>query len=171
MAEHQELVPAERRLSVRLRRPPDSIPGTETRGPEGYSRIRAWWLILFRRRWTVLTVVFVLTALVTIVSLEMQPVYQATARVEVQPETPQVMSLNDLSSRRGCYSEDATLQTQLDVLKSENLAWRTVQQLGLGDKAEFAAAGGGNGRSPETSDCRAERAHPGISRTLATCSC
>ena len=158
MAEHQELVPAERRLSVRLRRPPDSIPGTETRGPEGYSRIRAWWLILFRRRWTVLTVVFVLTTLMTIVSLEMQPVYQATARVEVQSDSPQVMSLNDLSRSEAVYGEDATLQTQLDELKSENLAWRTVQQLGLEEKAEFAAAGGSNEHSPETYPTTAQNA-------------
>jgi capsular exopolysaccharide synthesis family protein len=101
-------------------------------------------------------VVFVLTALVTIVSLEMRPVYQATARVEFQPETPPVMSLNDLSSGEASYSEDATLQTQLEVLKSENLARWTVEQLGLGDKAEFAAAGGGNGHSPETSLTAAE---------------
>lgn len=158
MAEHQELVPAECRLPVRLRRPPDSILGTETPSPEGYSRIRAWWSMLFRRRWTVLMVVLVLTTLVTVVSLEMQPVYQATARVEVQPDTPQVMSLNDLFRGEAGYSEDAILQTQLEVLKGENLARWTIRQLGLGDKAEFAPAGLGNGRSPETSPTAAQNA-------------
>jgi len=151
MAEHQELVPAERRLPARLRRRTDSIFDTEMRGPDGYSRIRACWLILLRRRWTLLTVVFVLTSLMTIVSLEMRPVYQATARIELQPDTPQVMSLSDLSRGEAVYGEDATLQTQLDVLKSENLAWQTVQQLGLEEKAEFATTGGGKELSSETS--------------------
>jgi capsular exopolysaccharide synthesis family protein len=94
----------------------------------------------------------------TIVSLKMQPAYQATARVEFQPDTPQVMSLNDLSRGEAAYGEDATLQTQLDELKSENLAWRTVQQLGLEEKAEFAASGGGNEHSPETSPTAAQNA-------------
>ena len=103
-------------------------------------------------------VVLVLTTLVTVVSLEMQPVYQATARVEVQPDTPQVMSLNDLFRGEAGYSEDAILQTQLEVLKGENLARWTIRQLGLGDKAEFAPAGLGNGRSPETSPTAAQNA-------------
>ena len=82
-----------------------------------------------------------LTTLVAIVSFKTQPVYEATARVEVEAETQQIQSLNDLY--RSVPTDDAFLQTQVNVLKSENLAWRTIQQLGLGEKAGFAPVGGG----------------------------
>jgi uncharacterized protein involved in exopolysaccharide biosynthesis len=73
----------------------------------------------------------------------MQPVYEATARVELEAETPQIQSLNDLY--RNVPTDEVFLQTQVNVLKSENLALRTVQQLGMGEKAEF----GGGGERPQ----------------------
>ncbi len=142
MAEHEELVPAERRPPERVHRRPGSVVDSGPEGSEGYSYIRAYWLILLKRRWTVLTVVFVLATLVAIVSFRTQPVYEATARVEVEADTPQIQSLNDLYRGEPGYSDETFLQTQVNVLKSENLAWRTVQQLGLGENAEFAPGGG-----------------------------
>jgi capsular exopolysaccharide synthesis family protein len=141
MAEHDELVPAERGLPQRMHPRPESVVDSGPEGSEGYSYIRAYWLILLKRRWTVLTVMTVLAAAVAIVSFKMQPVYEATARVEVEADTPAIQSLNDLFRGEGGASDDAFLQTQVDVLKSENLAWRTVQQLGLGQQAEFAPGG------------------------------
>ena len=141
MAEHEELVPAERKLPERLHHRPEPVFDAGPEGSEGYSYIRAYWLILLKRRWTVLTVVAVLATLVAIVSFKTQPVYEATARVEVEADTPQIQSLNDLYRGEPGFSDDAFLQTQVNVLKSENLAWRTVQQLGLGQQAEFAPEG------------------------------
>jgi len=142
MAEHEELIPAERRLPERVHRRPSSVVEAGPEGSEGYSYIRAYWLILLKRRWTVLTVVAVLATLVAIVSFRTQPVYEATARVEVEADTPQIQSLNDLYRGESGYSDETFLQTQVNVLKSENLAWRTVQQLGLAENSEFAPGGG-----------------------------
>jgi capsular exopolysaccharide synthesis family protein len=111
-------------------------------GSDSYSYIRTYWLILLKRRWTILTVALVLATLVAIVSFKMQRVYEATARVEVEAATPEIQSLNDLF--RSMPNDDAFLQTQVNVLKSENLAWRTVQQLGMGERPEF----GGGGERP-----------------------
>jgi len=151
MAEHEELVPAASRPPERFKRRPDSVVDAAPEGSEGYSYIRAYWLILLKRRWTVLTVMFVLTTLVAIVSFRTQPVYEATARVEVEADTPQIQSLNDLYRGEPGFSDETFLQTQVNVLKSENLAWRTIQQLGLAESAEFASAGGGGARGPAAS--------------------
>ena len=156
MAEHEELVPAEPRVPERVHRRPDSIIDSEPEGSEDFSYIRAYWLILWKHRWTVLAVVAVLATLEAIVSFKMQPVYEATARVEVEAETPQIQSLNDLYRGEPGYTDDAFLQTQVNVLQSENLAWRTVEQLGLGEKAEFALAGGGSKPSPAVSPSAAQ---------------
>ncbi len=141
MAEHEELVTAERGLPQRMQRRPDPVIDSGPEGSEGYSYIRAYWLILLKRRWTVLMVMAVMTTVVAIVSFKMQPVFEATARVEVEADTPPIQSINDLYRGEAGSSDDIFLQTQVDVLKSENLAWRTVQQLGLGQQAEFAPGG------------------------------
>ena len=148
MAEQEELVPAERRPPERAHRRLDSVIDSGPEGSEGYSYIRAYWLILWKRRWTILTVVLVLTTLVAIVSYKTQPVYEATARVEVEAETSQIQSLNDLYRGEPGFTDDTFLRTQVNILNSENLAWRTVQQLGLGEKAEFAPVGRGGQRLP-----------------------
>src|ERR1700730_8561492 len=55
-----------------------------------YVPLSAYWYILFRRRWTIAAVALILTAIVAAVSFWMTPIYKATARVEVEPETSQV---------------------------------------------------------------------------------
>jgi len=138
MGEKEELVPTEQSLAAQVRhQPPASIIDSGPEGSEGYSYIRAYWLILLKRRWTVITSTLAMGILAAIVSLKTQPVYEATARVEVESDTPQIQSLNDLYRGVPGYTDDTFLQTQVDVLKSENLAWRTVQQLSLGQESEF----------------------------------
>ena len=152
MAEHEELTPLVRRPLEKVNPRGDSFIDVGPESSDTYSHLRAYWHILFKRRWTVLTVAFVVATLVAIVSFKMQPIYEATARVEVEAETPQIQSLNDLYRSVPGYTDDAFLQTQVNVLKSENLAWRTVQQLGLGEKPGFAPVGGGGERSPADSE-------------------
>jgi capsular exopolysaccharide synthesis family protein len=156
MAEHEELVPTERRLPERVHRRADSIIDSGTEGTEGYSYIRAYLLILLKHFWTILTVMLLLATVVAIVSFKTQPVYEATARVEVEADTPQIQSLEDLFRGQPGFSDETFLETQINVLKSENLAWRTIQQLGLGENVEFAPASGGGERGPGASLTAAE---------------
>jgi capsular exopolysaccharide synthesis family protein len=124
----------------------DPVIDVGTEGADSYSYIRAYWLVLVKRRWTILTVALVLTVSAAIVSFKMRPIYEAMARVEVEAESPQIQSLNDLY--RSISTDEAFLQTQVNVLKSENLAWRTIQQLGIGERPEL----GGGGERPAPSE-------------------
>ncbi len=102
---------------------------------EPYFYLRSYWNILRKRRWTVLTVTFVLATLATIYSFKVRPTFRAVGRVEVDPEaTPfQVANQNSSSS-----DIDASfLQTQVDVLNSNDLAWETIEQLKLGTNPDF----------------------------------
>lgn len=149
MAEHEELVPAERGLPQRMQRRFDPVIDSGPEGSEGYSYIRAYWLILLKRRWTVLTVMAFLATLVAIISVKTQPVYEATARVEVEADTPAIQSLEDLYHGMPGFTDDAFLQTQVNVLRSENLAWRTIQELGLAQQGEFAHGAGAPSTAPD----------------------
>jgi polysaccharide biosynthesis transport protein len=96
---------------------------------ERYVPLAAYWHVLWKHRWMIFLVTFVLTAVVAIISFRMTPIYKATARVEIEPETPQLQSSNDPYQRAD--ADDVFLQTQVQILRSDNLAWQTIQQLGL----------------------------------------
>jgi capsular exopolysaccharide synthesis family protein len=102
-----------------------------------YYYLRAYGHVLAKRRWTIFTAACILVASMTVFSFKTRPVYEAIARVEVEAEPPQIQSLSDLY--RSMPSDDAFLQTQVNVLESDTLAWQTVQQLGLSRSAEFGA--------------------------------
>jgi succinoglycan biosynthesis transport protein ExoP len=110
-----------------------------------YYYLRAYWHVLAKRRWTILTAACILVALTAVFSFKTQPVYEAVARVEVEAEPPEIQSLSDLY--RSTPSDDAFLQTQVNVLESDTLAWQTIQQLGLGRTAEFGGTAASNGAS------------------------
>ena len=97
--------------------------------PETFTHLSEYWQVLWRHRWTIFLTAFVLTAIVALVSFRMKPVYKATARIEIEPETPQLQSGNDPYQRTD--ADDVFLQTQVQVLKSDGLAWQTIQQIGL----------------------------------------
>ena len=101
----------------------------------GTASLSAYWQILLRRRWSILTVMGILTTLVTIASFKMAPVYRATARVEVDADAPQSDSLNALYQQ--LPTDQDFLRTQIQVLKTDQLAWQTIESLGLGDNAGF----------------------------------
>jgi polysaccharide biosynthesis transport protein len=108
------------------------------------SPLASYWRVLMKRRWTVFLVAFLLTAVVGIVSHYMTPVYKATARLEIEPETPLLQSVNDVYQRAD--ADEAFLQTQIQVVQSENLAWETIGQLGL---APALGTGTGEKLTPE----------------------
>ena len=96
---------------------------------QDYVSLATYWHTLMKRRWTIATVAIIVTVLAAIVSFRMEPIYKATARVQVESETPLIQSLQDLFQKT--TADDKFVQTQIQVLKSENLAWRTIEELGL----------------------------------------
>ena len=103
-----------------------------------YADLRSSWNVLRKRRWTIFTVTFVLATLVAIYAFKVRPTYRATGRIEVDAATPPFQSLE--RDNFSVPTDTAFLQTQVDVLSSSNLAWRTIQQLQLDTKPEFNAA-------------------------------
>jgi capsular exopolysaccharide synthesis family protein len=98
-------------------------------GQAGSQDLAVYWYVLSKRRWTILAVAFALTAIVIVFSFLMTPVYRATARLEVEPETPLLQSVSD--TYQHVEADDAFIQTQIQVLKGESVAWQTIEQLGL----------------------------------------
>jgi len=104
---------------------------------DAFGQLRALWDLLVKRRWLILAVAGVLTSLVAFYSFKMQPVYQATSRVDVESEVPFIQSLNDLFKTD--EADDAFLATQVSILQSDDLAWNAIQRLGLGGAGKSGA--------------------------------
>jgi len=89
-----------------------------------------FWAVVMRRMSTILAVTFIATALAAIYSFKATPVYRATSNVEVEAQAPPVQTVNELYSQP-VGSNGAFLGTQGQVLRSDDLAWQTIEQLGL----------------------------------------
>ena len=161
MNENGSLVPLDPILVNRPNyRSTAAVVNLELERTDTYFYLRAYWHILVKRRWTVLTVAIVLTTLAGIVSFRMQPVYEATARLAVEAETSEIQSFEDLYH---ITTTDAFLQTQVNILQSDNLAWQTIEKTGLGENAEFGSVAqpGEAGHDPNVEQNRLLRAFRG----------
>jgi len=96
---------------------------------DAFGQLRAVWDLLFKHQWLILSTTVILTVLVAISSFKEKPVYRATGRIVVDAETPLLQTLNELF--RPIEADDSFLETQVSILQSDNLAWETIQQLGL----------------------------------------
>jgi len=121
--------------------------GIDVQDFESFSYLQTYWNIVNKRRWTIVTAAFIVALLVAIASFKMVPIYEATAHLDIEADTPQIQSLNDLY--RQVPTDEAFIGTQIQVLESDNLAQRTIEQLGLTrDPAWASAVGLGNDVSP-----------------------
>lgn len=120
----------------------------EPNSAHDYMSIMAFWDVLLTRRWTVVTVMVVLSTLVAISNFRTKPVYRAAARVQVEAESPLIQSLTDLAQYQQNWDMDTFLQTQIEILKSDALAWRTIEELHLAENPNFGSAKDSNDKQP-----------------------
>jgi polysaccharide biosynthesis transport protein len=131
-----------------------------------FGQFRAIWDLLVKHQWLILAVTVVLTALVAFYSFKMPPVYQAMARVDVESEMPLLQSLNDLFKTG--EADDAFLATQVSILQSDELAWDTIQKLGLGGSATSGGKIVGIPMTMQIAAIRAFQAHLRVERVKDT---
>jgi len=95
----------------------------------------AYWKVIRKRRWTVLTAFTVLFVVVLVGTVNQKPVYRAKALLEIEKENPSLLTPQELFQLDGV--SDAYLETEYKVLSSEDLAERVITQLGLDRVSEF----------------------------------
>ena len=98
--------------------------------------IRDYLRVLHKHRLLILGVVALTVAVVAFVSFRTQPVYQASARLEISGEIPDMANLRELFMQMP--ASDDFLQTQVRILESNDLAMQTVRALRLYEQPEFA---------------------------------
>ena len=99
-------------------------------------------IILRKHQWLILAFLLTVVTVVTIASFKMKPVYQATARVEVDRESQNNMQFKDQNGGYDSYMDaEDYIETQTKILESETLALQTIKSLDLGHYPEYGGTG------------------------------
>jgi polysaccharide biosynthesis transport protein len=106
--------------------------------------------ILHKHRLMILAVVSVMVLVVGVVTYRIKPVYEASARIEINGETPDLSNLRELFLQMPT-TEDY-VQTQVRILQSDDLAMQTVRALRLYEDQQFSVRPpGSSANAPFTS--------------------
>ena len=130
MSDNESLSPIERPLPQRISSISPATLELEAQGSESHFTFAAFWHIIVKRIVTIATATLLVLVLTGIYTFKMAPVFRATATMEVETDYPQLQSITDVY-RQAPVGDISFLTTEMQVLQSDNLAWTTIQQLGL----------------------------------------
>src|SRR6202162_185045 len=105
-------------------------------------------LVLRKHQWLITFFLLAVASIVTIATFRMQPIYEATARVEVDRDTPNAFRFNEGEQGEDYGDLEDYIVTKSKILQSETLAMQTVKSMGLDRLPQF----GGRPGSPEKAE-------------------
>ncbi len=99
-------------------------------------------LILRKHQWLILSFMLAVVTIVAIATFRMQPVYVATARIEIDRENSNILPFQGADSYDYMVDSENYLETQSKILTSETLALQTIRSSGLVARPEFSGPAG-----------------------------
>ena len=97
--------------------------------------LRSYLRVITKRRWTILTFFIVVVLSVAIHTFTATPIYQATARIVIEKENQNVVSIQEV------LAVDSTgqdyYQTQYKIIESRSVAREVIKRLSLDQNPEF----------------------------------
>jgi capsular exopolysaccharide synthesis family protein len=99
-------------------------------------------LVLRKHQWLIAFFLLAVVSIVTIATFRMKPVYQATARVEIDRENGNAMRFSDSQQDDGYFDLEDYIVTQSKILQSETLAMLTVKSMGLDRLPQYGGEAG-----------------------------
>jgi len=94
-----------------------------------------YWRAISKRRWSIIGLTLLVAILALLVVNNMRPVFRSTATVLIEQGKSKVVSIEEIYSQGSTQREH--YQTQAEILKSEELARKVVQKLGLQSHPDF----------------------------------
>lgn len=116
-------------------------PPTDTRGSIREAHLRDYWKVIWEGRWTVAAIFLLVVVASAIWTFLQVPVYRATAVVEIQPKSRALAAGQDVSGMGaggyGWFAEEKYHNTQVEIMRSRDVAGRVVDRLGLREHEVF----------------------------------
>src|SRR5688572_11550283 len=103
--------------------------------PEQVLDIVEYWRAVAKRRWSILALTFLVAVLTTLVVFAIRPTYRASATLLIEQGKARVVSIEEVYNQGMANRE--YFQTQVEILKSEELARKTVRKLGLTSHPDY----------------------------------
>src|ERR1700721_2746851 len=118
---------------------PTGVPawGASPREPHLYDYL----LVLRKHQWLILSFMVSVVTIVAIATFRMQPVYVATARVEIDRENANILPFQGMDSYDLQVDTDNYIETQAKILTSETLALETIRNSGLSALPQYSPNG------------------------------
>src|SRR5262244_557782 len=130
MADENRLIPRENAAGiVEVVTMPQRLPAFDLspREPHLYDYL----LILRKHQWLILSFLLAVVTIVSIATFRMQPVYTATARIEIDRENTNLLPFPGADSYDYITDMDNYIETQSRIMTSETLALQTIRNSGL----------------------------------------
>src|SRR5438876_8370222 len=121
-----------------LQLPLPAIPESYVSITQRETTLRDYWLILIKRRWTIIAFASVILILTTIFTFKTTPIYDAVARIAINRENSDALPFKDNANASGDLDYTVDLETQVRILRSDNLAMQVIRKLGLDRDPKFA---------------------------------
>ena len=134
MADENKLIPRDNG-SVEVMPPRFPALDLSPREPHLYDYL----LILRKHQWLILSFLLAVVTIVSIATFRMQPVYTATARIEIDRENTSFLPFQGADSYDYMMDLDNYIETQSRILTSETLALQTIRNSGLIPHADLPA--------------------------------
>jgi succinoglycan biosynthesis transport protein ExoP len=99
-------------------------------------------LILRKHMWLILTFVVVVVTLVAIATFRMQPVYVATARIEIDRQNSNILPFQGVDAYDLMIDTENYIETQSKILTSETMALETIRNSGLSTLPQYSSPNG-----------------------------
>src|SRR5467141_3380643 len=142
MAEENKLVPRENGSNGAIQLLPvptrSAVWELSPREPHLYDYL----LILRKHQWIILSFMLAVVTIGSIATFRMQPVYVATARIEMGREDSNLLPFQSGNSYDFMMDLENDMETQAKILTSESLALQTIRNGGLAFRPEFSSPDG-----------------------------
>ena len=149
-------------LTLQSRLQPPEGPSLQPK-PEETIDLIEYWRAISKRRWSILGLTVLVSILAFLVVSNMRPIYRGTATLLIEQGKNKVVSIEEVYSQGMIQRE--YYQTQVEILKSEELARKVVRKLQLASHPDFDPRQAerswynrifGSGDSPTATDEQAE---------------
>jgi uncharacterized protein involved in exopolysaccharide biosynthesis len=105
--------------------------------------LRDYLRVVLKRRWTVIAVFAIIVVTAAIYSFTATPIYQATTRLIIEKENPNVVSIQEVMAIDSSGTD--YYQTQYKIIESRAVARDVIKRLKLDENEEFVTPKGKEG--------------------------
>lgn len=121
-------------------------PDTLSSGLEAFD-VAEYWRLLVKHRFLIGGAFLAALVIGVAVTLLTTPIYTATATIQIEQATANIVDVEEVSPAESAYSAEEFFQTQYGLIKSRSLAERVVESLGLATSDRFIEQMGGSAPS------------------------